>query len=81
MPTLIIQGDDDQIVPFADSGLLQSKLIKGADLKVYKGAPAWSVHDAQGPGERRSARVHRTQGNAEGCLGPPRAFGLSARFG
>jgi non-heme chloroperoxidase len=39
VPTLVIQGDDDQIVPFADSGLLQSKLIKGADLKVYKGAP------------------------------------------
>src|ERR1700719_756107 len=38
VPTLIIQGDDDQIVPFADSGLLQSKLIKGATLKVYKGA-------------------------------------------
>jgi non-heme chloroperoxidase len=39
VPTLIIQGDDDQIVPFADAGLLQSKLIKGATLKVYKGAP------------------------------------------
>jgi len=39
VPTLIIQGDDDQIVPFADSGELQSKLIKGATLKVYKGAP------------------------------------------
>jgi non-heme chloroperoxidase len=39
VPTLIIQGDDDQIVPFSDSGLLQSKLIKGATLKVYKGAP------------------------------------------
>jgi non-heme chloroperoxidase len=39
VPTLIIQGDDDQIVPFADSGLLQSKLVKGATLKVYKGAP------------------------------------------
>jgi non-heme chloroperoxidase len=39
VPTLIIQGDDDQIVPFADAGLLQSKLIGGADLKVYKGAP------------------------------------------
>src|SRR5580658_1330558 len=39
VPTLIMQGDDDQIVPFADSGLLQSKLIKGATLKVYKGAP------------------------------------------
>lgn len=39
VPTLIIEGDDDQIVPFADAGLLQSKLIKGATLKVYKGAP------------------------------------------
>ena len=39
VPTLIIQGDDDQIVPFADSGLLQSKIVKGAVLNVYQGAP------------------------------------------
>jgi non-heme chloroperoxidase len=39
MPTLVIQGDDDQIVPFADAGALQAKLIKGAALKVYKAAP------------------------------------------
>jgi non-heme chloroperoxidase len=39
VPTLIIQGDDDQIVPFAASGSLQSKLVKGATLKVYNGAP------------------------------------------
>jgi non-heme chloroperoxidase len=39
VPTLIIQGDDDQIVPFADAGELQAKLVKGATLKVYKGAP------------------------------------------
>ncbi len=39
VPTLIIQGDDDQIVPFADAGQLQAKLVKGAELKVYKGAP------------------------------------------
>jgi non-heme chloroperoxidase len=39
VPTLVIQGDDDQIVPFADAGQLQSELIKGATLKVYKGAP------------------------------------------
>src|SRR5262249_40822003 len=36
VPTLIIQGDDDQIVPFAAFGLLQSELVKGASLKVYK---------------------------------------------
>jgi non-heme chloroperoxidase len=39
VPTLIIQGDDDQIVPFAAAGQLQAKLVKGATLKVYKGAP------------------------------------------
>jgi non-heme chloroperoxidase len=39
VPTLIIHGDDDQIVPIADSALLSSKLIKGATLKIYPGAP------------------------------------------
>jgi non-heme chloroperoxidase len=39
VPTLIMQGDNDRIVPFADSGLLQSKLVNGATLKVCKGAP------------------------------------------
>jgi non-heme chloroperoxidase len=39
VPTLIIQGDDDQIVPFSNAGQLQAKLVKGANLKVYKGAP------------------------------------------
>jgi non-heme chloroperoxidase len=39
IPTLIIQGDDDQIVPFANAGALQAKLIPNAKLKVYKGAP------------------------------------------
>ena len=39
VPTLIIQGDDDQIVPFGNAGQLQSKLVRGATLKVYKGAP------------------------------------------
>jgi non-heme chloroperoxidase len=39
VPTLIIHGDDDQIVPFADSAPLSSKIVKGATLKVYPGAP------------------------------------------
>jgi non-heme chloroperoxidase len=39
VPTLILHGDDDQIVPIADSALLSSKLVKNAILKVYKGAP------------------------------------------
>src|SRR5713101_2035365 len=39
VPTLILQGDDDQIVPYADAALLQAKLVKNATLKIYKGAP------------------------------------------
>lgn len=39
VPTLILHGEDDQIVPIGDSALLASKLVKGASLKVYPGAP------------------------------------------
>jgi non-heme chloroperoxidase len=39
VPTLVMHGDDDQIVPFADAGALTAKLVKGAELKVYKGFP------------------------------------------
>jgi non-heme chloroperoxidase len=39
VPTLVLHGDDDQIVPIGDSAMLSSKLIKGASLKVIKGAP------------------------------------------
>jgi len=39
VPTLILHGDDDQIVPIADSALLSSKLVMGATLKIIQGAP------------------------------------------
>ena len=39
VPTLFIHGDDDQIVPIGASALLASKIVKGATLKVYAGAP------------------------------------------
>ena len=39
IPTLIIHGDDDQIVPIGASALLSSKIVKGSTLKVYPGAP------------------------------------------
>ena len=39
VPTLILHGDDDQIVPIGASALLSSKLVKNATLKVYQGAP------------------------------------------
>jgi non-heme chloroperoxidase len=39
VPALILHGDDDQIVPIADSAMLSAKLIKNAILKVYPGLP------------------------------------------
>ncbi|PTY07868.1 alpha/beta hydrolase [Opitutaceae bacterium EW11] len=39
VPTLILHGDDDQIVPIADSALLSAKLVPQATLRVYPGAP------------------------------------------
>jgi non-heme chloroperoxidase len=39
VPTLVMHGDDDQIVPYADSGPLTAKLVKNATLKTYKGFP------------------------------------------
>ena len=39
VPTLIIHGDDDQIVPIGASAMLSSKIVKDATLKIYPGAP------------------------------------------
>jgi non-heme chloroperoxidase len=39
VPALVMHGDDDQIVPYADSGPLSAKLLKNATLKTYKGFP------------------------------------------
>jgi pimeloyl-ACP methyl ester carboxylesterase len=39
VPTLVMHGDDDQIVPYLDAGALSAKLVKNAQLKVYPGFP------------------------------------------
>jgi non-heme chloroperoxidase len=39
VPTLVLHGEDDQVVPFADAGPLSAKLVKGAVLKTYPGYP------------------------------------------
>lgn len=39
VPTLVMHGDDDQVVPIADAALLSVKLVKNGTLKVYKGYP------------------------------------------
>ena len=37
VPTLILHGDDDQIVPIQASGMLSAKIVKDAEFKVYEG--------------------------------------------
>jgi non-heme chloroperoxidase len=39
VPVLVMHGDDDQIVPYADSGPLSAKLLRNSTLKTYKGFP------------------------------------------
>ncbi len=39
VPVLVMHGDDDQVVPYADSGPLTAKLVKNATLKTYHGFP------------------------------------------
>ncbi len=39
VPTLVMHGEDDQIVPYEDAGVLSAKIVKGAILKTYKGFP------------------------------------------
>ena len=63
VPTLILHGDDDQIVPIGAAALLSSKIVKGATLKVYTGFPARHAYHPGGPDQRRPAGVHR----AEAC--------------
>jgi non-heme chloroperoxidase len=48
VPTLLVHGDDDQIVPIGASSLMTVKIVKHATLKIYKGAPhglATTLHD------------------------------------
>jgi non-heme chloroperoxidase len=53
IPTLIIHGDDDQIVPIEDSALLSAKLVKGATIKIISG------------GSHGICSTHKDQINAE----------------
>jgi len=39
VPTLVVQGDDDQVVPYKDASVLQAKLLKHGTLKIYPGFP------------------------------------------
>jgi non-heme chloroperoxidase len=39
VPTLVLQGDDDQVVPYTDASMLQIKLLQHGEIKIYKGFP------------------------------------------
>jgi non-heme chloroperoxidase len=39
VPTLVMQGDDDQVVPYKNASVLQAKLLKHGTLKIYPGFP------------------------------------------
>lgn len=55
VPVLIMHGDDDQIVPIADSAHLAIKLVKNGTLKVYPGLPHGMCSRRASPGCSRSA--------------------------
>lgn len=48
VPTLVVHGDDDQIVPIGPSALRSAKLVKNASLKIYAGAPHGLAYTHQG---------------------------------
>ena len=56
IPVLVIHGDDDQVVPYQDSGALSAKLVQNGTLHTYKGAPRYPDHPCRS-GQRRSAGV------------------------
>jgi non-heme chloroperoxidase len=60
VPTLVMHGDDDQIVPYADSGPLSAKLLKNGILKTYKGFPVRSYQKSMGNLSSTSAPVSVT---------------------
>ena len=67
VPTLILHGDDDQIVPIGASALLSSKIVKGATLKIYQGAPHGMCTTLKDRVNEESACVHQGGGDQGGA--------------
>ncbi len=91
VPVLVMHGDDDQIVPYADSGPLSAKLVQARDAEDLPRFPAWHAHHRSGDHQRRPAGLHpqlahrRPTGQAGRSAGKvlagtvPTAPGASAR--
>src|SRR5437588_10265041 len=60
VPVLVMHGDDDQIMPYAESAPLSAKLLKNGNLKTYKGFPhgMTTTNAAPQSGQRCSRRVY-----------------------
>ena len=58
VPTLVMHGDDDQIVPIADSALLSAKLLKKGDAEGLREVSARHVHDPRRCDQPRPARLY-----------------------
>jgi pimeloyl-ACP methyl ester carboxylesterase len=60
VPVLVMHGDDDQIVPFADSAPLSAKLVKNGTLKTYPGLPhgMCTTHPNDGNGGGQNEFTH-----------------------
>ncbi len=78
VPTLVLHGEDDQIVPVKDSARRSAKLIKGAKEIYYPVRPRPDGHTPRSD-QCRSACVYRSGGKAEGGLGA-RLCSASARL-
>ena len=72
--TLVMHGEDDQVVPYADAGPLSAKLLKNATSEVLQGLPPWHAHYACRHHQRRPARLHQ-----DGVRGPERRKATTGR--
>ena len=70
VPTLVMHGDDDQVVPIADSAELSIKLLKHGTLKVYPGLSARHVHHPRRRHQPRPARLHSVVPSPAPCRVP-----------
>jgi non-heme chloroperoxidase len=57
LPVLVMQGDDDQVVPYKNAAILQDKLLPNSQLIIYPGFPH-GMHTSRRYHQRRSAGVY-----------------------
>ncbi len=76
VPTLVLHGDDDQIVPIGATSLISAKIIKGATLKVFPGAPHGMCSALKGQVNAQLLAFFKGVAAASLETGVPMAFGV-----